>query len=153
MHRGSTDDGIEADGAIKGCPSLPSRDYVGGSVRDAALADIWERAEPLRFTRGRGVESLWGYCRTCYYAETCLGGCSWTAHVLFGKIGNNSYCHHRALELLAEGKREVISVIERAPGVPFDHGRFASTAEDFPNEQLSAARSLAATGAGWISSS
>src|SRR5678810_631028 len=28
--------GIEADGAIKGCPSLPSRDYVGGNVRDVA---------------------------------------------------------------------------------------------------------------------
>ena len=143
--------GIEADGAIKGCPSLPSRDYVGGSIRDASLADIWERAEPLRFTRGRTVASLWGYCRTCYYAETCLGGCSWTAHVLFGKIGNNPYCHHRALELLAEGKRETIAIVERAPGVPFDHGRFACAIEDFPDDELARARTLAASGSGWIS--
>jgi radical SAM protein with 4Fe4S-binding SPASM domain len=32
--------GIEANGDIKGCPSLPSSDYVGGNVRDHGLKDI-----------------------------------------------------------------------------------------------------------------
>lgn len=40
--------GIEADGSIKGCPSLPTRPWTGGNIRDASLRDIWERAEPLR---------------------------------------------------------------------------------------------------------
>ncbi|HEX4446973.1 MAG TPA: radical SAM protein, partial [Polyangiaceae bacterium] len=36
--------GLEANGDIKGCPSLPTADYVGGNIRDASLKDIWERA-------------------------------------------------------------------------------------------------------------
>ena len=90
--------GIEANGDIKGCPSLPTSDYVGGNLRAHSLREIWERAPALQFTRERTVDDLSGFCRTCYYAETCLGGCSWTAHVLTGRRGDNPYCHHRALE-------------------------------------------------------
>jgi MoaA/NifB/PqqE/SkfB family radical SAM enzyme len=43
--------GIEADGTIKGCPSLPTAAWGGGNIRDASLQDIWERAAPLRYTR------------------------------------------------------------------------------------------------------
>ena len=32
--------GIEADGAIKGCPSLPTEAWTGGNIRDASLQDI-----------------------------------------------------------------------------------------------------------------
>jgi len=77
--------GLEANGDVKGCPSLPTADYVGGNVRDHSLRDIWERAEPLRFTRQRTVDDRWGHCRDCYYAAECLAGCSWTIHVLFGR--------------------------------------------------------------------
>jgi radical SAM protein with 4Fe4S-binding SPASM domain len=58
--------GIESNGAVKGCPSLPSASYVGGNIRDA---------EPLRFTRDPRRAELWGHCDTCYYADECLGGC------------------------------------------------------------------------------
>ena len=126
--------GLEANGDIKGCPSLPTTDYVGGNIRDASLRDIWERAEPLRFTRDRTVDDLWGFCRTCYYADACLGGCSWTSHVLFGRRGNNPFCHHRALELQREGKRERIVKTEAAPGAPFDYGRYEIVEEPWPEE-------------------
>lgn len=142
--------GIEADGAIKGCPSLPSADYVGGNVRDASLRDIWERAEPLRFTRGRDSSSLWGYCATCYYAEVCLGGCSWTAHVLFGKRGNNPYCHHRALDLLEQGLRERVVRVAKAPGLPFDYGRFDVLVEPWPASELPRVREVVASGEGFF---
>ncbi len=124
--------GIEASGDIKGCPSLPTSDYVGGNVRDASLADIWERTAPLRFTRERSAADLWGYCAGCYYADECLAGCNWTTHVLFGKPGNNPYCHHRALEMKKAGKRERIVRKEAAPGVPFDFGRFEIVEEAWP---------------------
>ncbi len=124
--------GIEANGAIKGCPSLPTTPYTGGNVRDASLKDIWERAEPLRYTRDRTVDDLWGYCRSCYYAEACLGGCTWTSHTLLGKPGNNPYCHHRALEMERAGKRERVALVEAAPGQPFDFGRFEIVLEDVP---------------------
>jgi len=116
--------GIEANGDIKGCPSLPTEAWTGGNVRDASLLDIWERAAPLRYTRDQTVEDLWGYCRDCYYAEICRGGCTWTAHVFFGKPGNNPYCHHRALERQKAGVRERLARKAPAPGAPFDHGHF-----------------------------
>src|SRR6185503_12418956 len=34
--------GIEADGTIKGCPSLPTDGWAGGNVRQAPLEQIWE---------------------------------------------------------------------------------------------------------------
>ncbi len=142
--------GIEANGDIKGCPSLPTADYVGGNVREQTLKDIWERAAPLRFTRDRTVEDLSGHCRTCYYNDTCRAGCSWTTHVLFGKPGNNPFCHHRALELLAAGRRERIVRTQAAPGEPFDHGRFEIVEEPWPEGELDVARELARTGQGWL---
>jgi radical SAM protein with 4Fe4S-binding SPASM domain len=116
--------GIEADGTIKGCPSLPTEAWAGGNVREHDLRTIWERSAPLRYTRDRTVNDLWGFCRTCYYADACRAGCTWTSFVLFGKAGNNPYCHHRALELDARGQRERIRRVAEAPGTPFDHGKF-----------------------------
>ena len=125
--------GIEANGDIKGCPSLPTAPYVGGNVRDYSLREVWERASALRFARERPVSELWGYCGTCYYADVCMSGCTWTGHVLTGRRGNNPYCHHRALELLREGVRERVIPVEAAPNVPFDHGRFEIVREPWPD--------------------
>lgn len=142
--------GIEADGSIKGCPSLPTVEYTGGNIRDTSLKDIWERSAPLRFTRDRTVEDLWGHCRDCYYNDTCRAGCSWTTHVLLGRPGNNPYCHHRALELLRKGRRERVIRVQAAPGEPFDHGLFDIVEEDWPADEIDRARRLAETGEGWL---
>jgi radical SAM protein with 4Fe4S-binding SPASM domain len=125
---GDTVMGIEADGTIKSCPGLPSP-YAGGNIRDRRLRDIWENAEPLAFNRRRTVEDLWGYCRTCYYAETCLAGCTWTAHALMGRAGNNPMCHHRALDFEARGLRERLVKVKDAGGKSFDHGEFEIVVE------------------------
>lgn len=117
--------GIEADGTIKGCPSLPTSEYSGGNIRDRNLMDIWKNAPELRFARDRTVDDLSGHCRTCYYADVCRGGCSWTTHVLFGKTGDNPYCHYRALKLAERGVRERVVKVKDAPGLPFDRGEFA----------------------------
>jgi Y-X(10)_GDL-associated radical SAM protein len=116
--------GIEADGTIKGCPSLPTTPYAGGNIRDRNLKGIWWETDELSINRARATEELWGFCRSCYYADACKAGCTWTTHVLFGRAGNNPYCHHRALELSKQGLRERIAQVEKAPGTPFDHGRF-----------------------------
>lgn len=121
--------GIEADGAIKGCPSLPTSAYTGGNIRDHSLRTIIEETEELRFNLGaetaKGTEHLWGFCKTCEFAELCRGGCSWTAHVFFDKRGNNPYCHHRALTQEKRGIRERVFLKHRAEGNPFDNGEFA----------------------------
>jgi radical SAM protein with 4Fe4S-binding SPASM domain len=124
--------GIEANGAIKGCPSLPTERWTGGNIRDAKLVDIWERSEPLRYMRERTTRDLWGFCGTCYYAPECKAGCTWTSFVTLGKPGNNPFCHHRALELQKQGKRERIQQATLAPGDPFDHGTFEIIVEPFP---------------------
>jgi radical SAM protein with 4Fe4S-binding SPASM domain len=131
---GRTSIGIEADGTIKGCPSLATKTWAGGNVREAPLVDIWQRATPLRYTRDRTAADLWGYCATCYYADECRAGCTWTGDVLFGRPGNNPYCHHRALEMDRMGKRERVVRVEAPPGEPFDHGRFELLVEDRPGD-------------------
>ncbi|HKY29818.1 MAG TPA: GDL motif peptide-associated radical SAM/SPASM maturase [Pyrinomonadaceae bacterium] len=130
--------GIEADGTIKGCPSLPTSPYAGGKIRHLSLESIWWKTDELAINRSRTNQDLWGFCRTCYYADVCKAGCTWTTHVLFGRAGNNPFCHHRALELSKQGLRERIVQIESAPGVPFDHGRFELLLETSDASSVSA---------------
>jgi radical SAM protein with 4Fe4S-binding SPASM domain len=133
--------GIEADGSIKGCPSLPTTAYTGGNIRDLSLHTIIEDTEELRFNLGagtpQGTEHLWGFCKSCEFAELCRGGCSWTAHVFFDKRGNNPYCHHRALAQAESGIRERFILKRRAEGNPFDNGEF-ELFEESCNESLPA---------------
>ena len=124
--------GLEADGKIKGCPSLPSAPYTGGNIRDEAIADVIANSHELNHLSERTVDDLWGFCKTCYYADTCLAGCTWTAHTFFGRPGNNPHCIHRALQFEKEGLRERIVPAERAQGDPFDFGRFEIVVEEIP---------------------
>lgn len=118
---GSSTLGIEADGSIKGCPSLPSADYIRGEVRGQSLSNI---AATLARERVETPVRLWGFCRDCRFAQPCQGGCTWTSHVLFGRPGNNPFCHFRALTFAAAGIAETLEPVERAPGKPFDYGRY-----------------------------
>ncbi|MEZ4241276.1 MAG: radical SAM protein [Myxococcota bacterium] len=125
--------GIEADGTIKGCPSLPTRAYRGGNIRTQRLHDIVHHAPELTFNdhigTERATEHLWGFCAGCRFRSLCRGGCSWTAQVFFDRIGNNPYCHHRALLQAARGVRERVFLEVPAPGEPFDNGRFGLVEE------------------------
>jgi radical SAM protein with 4Fe4S-binding SPASM domain len=154
-HRGSCGAGraaigIESNGNIKGCPSLPSAEYVGGNVRDTDLKEIWERAPSIGFMRERSTKDLWGHCKDCYYAAECLGGCSWTAHAIAGKPGNNPYCHHRALTLLKAGRRERVVRVTAPPGLSFDLGKWDLVEEDWDGEELERARSVTRGEHAWL---
>ena len=128
-HAGIAGLGLEADGAVKGCPSLPTASYTGGNVRTESIAAIWERSAELMFNRSDRSQELWGFCGSCYYRSICKGGCSWTAHVFFGKRGNNPFCHHRAVEMDKQGLREVLSLMTPGDGAPFDHGIWETKVE------------------------
>lgn len=130
--------GIESDGAVKGCPSLQTYAYVGGNLRDKPLTELWNTSPEITFTRHRTIDDLWGFCRTCPFASVCMGGCSFTAHSLFGKPGNNPYCHFRARTLASQNKRERLVPTTPAEGKPFDHGRFEIVEEpiDAPEPSL-----------------
>ena len=116
--------GIESDGVVKGCPSLPTAPYVGGNVRDLTLEQIWAEAPELAFVREMGTDHLWGRCKGCYYAEVCKAGCNFTAHCTLGKRGNNPFCYYRADQLRRQGLRERLVPVEAAGGLPYDFGRF-----------------------------
>jgi radical SAM protein with 4Fe4S-binding SPASM domain len=134
--------GIESDGAVKGCPSLQTRSYVGGKLRERPLAEIWNDSPELAFARTRTAGDLWGFCRTCPFAEPCRGGCTFTAHSLFGRPGNNPHCHYRARTLAREGKRERPVPVAAAEGRPFDHALFTIVEEpiDAPDPGATRAR-------------
>ncbi len=123
--------GIESDGAVKGCPSLQTAHYVGGNVRKTPLARIWNDSEQLSFTRARTREDLWGFCKECPFGDVCLGGCSFTAHAVLGRPGNNPYCHFRARELAKRNQRERLVSVQAAAGDPFDNGVFEIVVEPF----------------------
>jgi len=116
--------GIESDGTIKGCPSLPTAPYAGGNVRDARLADVWAHAEALRFARERTTDELSGFCAGCYYADSCRGGCSFLTHTLLGRRGDNPLCYHRVVTLRRRGVRERLVQVVSAAGIPYDFGRY-----------------------------
>jgi radical SAM protein with 4Fe4S-binding SPASM domain len=128
--------GIEAHGDIKGCSAMSSDGFVGGNVRTHRLQDVWDNAKELRFSRDFKVEDLWGYCRSCYYADICKGGCIWTASTIMGRRGNNPYCHHRALEMLASGKREKLVRLQMASGAIRDRARFEIIEEEAPSDWM-----------------
>jgi radical SAM protein with 4Fe4S-binding SPASM domain len=111
---------IEADGAIKGCPSLHKGDYGGGNVREAPLADLW--AAMRDSVRPKIERPAWGYCGRCYYRSVCKSGCTWTSGAILGAPGNNPLCDHRARTLRAAGLRERFEQIAPALGEPFDQG-------------------------------
>ncbi len=124
--------GIESDGTIKACPTLPTAPYGAGNVLDTSIEELWESAERMRFARDRTTDELWGFCKTCDYAEVCMAGCSWTAHATLGRRGNNPFCYHRAKVHASQGLRERLVPVESAPGVPFDFGRFELVVEPIP---------------------
>ncbi|ASU39125.1 hypothetical protein hmeg3_13070 [Herbaspirillum sp. meg3] len=115
--------GIEADGTIKGCPSLATSRYTEGNVKRRRLKDIWTDRKNFQLNR---VEkpSLWGFCKSCYYSSVCRGGCVWTSDSLLGRPGNNPYCHHRVLALKAQNIREKIVKVHDAQQSSFGVGLF-----------------------------
>jgi radical SAM protein with 4Fe4S-binding SPASM domain len=113
---------LQDDGTIKSCPSLPKSHFAGGESRstsiEEALQDLAGRTVRKDGNRGRS------FCGSCYYWNTCRGGCTWVSHVLEGKRGDNPYCYYRATTLAKRGLREKIVKVAEAPDQPFAVGRF-----------------------------
>ena len=120
--------GLEADGKIKSCPSLPADPYGGGNARTVSIRDAMAALVPTTTRLDRTPAG--GFCGSCYYWNVCRGGCTWVTHGLSGKRGDNPFCHYRARELAKKGLRERIVKVAEAPGEPFDFGRFDIVVED-----------------------
>ena len=121
--------GIESDGTVKGCLSLPTDPYGAGRVTDRSIDDIWRESEILPASRALRLDDLRGFCQSCYYAQICLAGCTWMAHALFGRPGDNPYCHHRTIELQRQGLRERVVRVAAARRQAFACGLFERIVE------------------------
>jgi radical SAM protein with 4Fe4S-binding SPASM domain len=94
--------GIESNGNIKGCLSLPSElngvtSFVEGNIRTSPLKEIWYRKGAFAYNREFTTESLGGFCRTCDYNDICRGGCTWSCFAEKEFVRDNPYCYWRQL--------------------------------------------------------
>tara|TARA_R110002020_G_scaffold65144_4_gene172202 strand:+ start:8248 stop:9621 length:1374 start_codon:yes stop_codon:yes gene_type:complete len=119
---GATTLGLEADGTIKGCPSLSKDSYSGGVSRQVSITEAMRNLSARTVRRDNNPGG--GFCSTCYYYEFCQGGCTWVTHSLAGVRGDNPYCYYRASKLRDAGLRETIVKTAEAAPTPFATGRF-----------------------------
>jgi radical SAM protein with 4Fe4S-binding SPASM domain len=92
--------GIESDGNVKGCLSLPSarngvRDFVEGNLRDTTLRALWTREGAFAYNRNDQLQRLEGFCGKCRFRDICRGGCSWSAFTRSGSRFDNPMCFYR----------------------------------------------------------
>jgi len=90
---------IAYEGTILGI-SLCVGDFIEGNIRKRPLKEIWEDENAFVWRRKLTKEQLSGTCRTCDYAEVCLGGCPAVRFATTGDIcGENLYCAYHLQKL------------------------------------------------------
>jgi radical SAM protein with 4Fe4S-binding SPASM domain len=92
---GKTTFGILHNGDITACTSNRDPNYIVGNIRERSLRDIWE--DPVSFAWNRNItkEMMEGFCRTCRFGESCLGGCSNSKLTFGGSVyAENRYCSY-----------------------------------------------------------
>jgi len=83
--------GIQSNGNVKGCLSLPDS-MVDGNVRTEPLAQIWADPERFRYNRAFESASLSEDCRACTLANVCRGGCTSASVAATGKPNQGTFC-------------------------------------------------------------
>ena len=101
--------GIESNGNVKGCLSLPSSRhgesrFVEGNLRNDSLQVIWTRMNAFAYNRQFDEVNLGGFCRICRYRDFCRGGCTWTQYVQRGT--GNPYCFY--YQAVRQGRTELL---------------------------------------------
>jgi radical SAM protein with 4Fe4S-binding SPASM domain len=92
--------GIESNGNVKGCLSMPE-DCVEGNIRERPFREIWEDPEGFAYNRQWTPDKAEGGCKGCRYLRWCRCGCSNTAMGATGSRFDNPYCLRR---MAVEGK-------------------------------------------------
>jgi len=90
---GITTVGIQSNGNIKGCLSLPDN-YFEDNIRNKSLTDIWNDPTFASYNRKFKKEDLKGGCMNCQYGKSCKGGCSTVSTSLTGELHCDPYCLH-----------------------------------------------------------
>ncbi len=83
--------GVESNGDVKGCLSMPE-EFVEGNIRDSSFTAIWNDPDRFAYNRKFTRETAAGACRECRYLPLCRGGCATTSVAQTGCRANNPYC-------------------------------------------------------------
>jgi|GEM_PF-61622 len=118
--------GIESNGNVKGCLSLPSSmhgesRFLEGNLREKSLAEIWKGPDAFAYNRKHDEDKLTGFCRVCRYRDFCRGGCTWTVycHALAGGEGN-PFCFY--FQALKQGRFDLLTEAPTQPELDFFGG-------------------------------
>jgi radical SAM protein with 4Fe4S-binding SPASM domain len=83
--------GIQSNGAVKGCLSLPP-EYIEGNIREKKISDIWEKPSFCSYNRDFKTSDLNNNCVNCKYGKNCRGGCIGVSVGITGKPNGDTYC-------------------------------------------------------------
>jgi len=86
--------GIQSNGGIKGCLSLPDN-FIEGNIKEISISEVWNRSNAFGYNRNFRKDDLKDYCRECRYGSSCRGGCISSSISLAGKTHCNPYCLNR----------------------------------------------------------
>ena len=84
--------GIQSDGGIKGCLSLPEPNYVEGNIKQRSLLEIWNDPSSFNYTRNFETNELKNNCKLCKFGRTCKGGCTTVSSSLTDIPHCDPYC-------------------------------------------------------------
>lgn len=83
--------GVESNGDVKGCLSMPE-EFVEGNIRRSSFTAIWNNPSGFAYNRQFTKETAGGACRECRYLPLCRGGCATTSVSQTGCRADNPYC-------------------------------------------------------------
>jgi radical SAM protein with 4Fe4S-binding SPASM domain len=90
---GITNLGIQSNGNVKGCLSLPDT-FIEGNVNERSIVDIWNDTNSFAYNRSFKESSLSGFCRQCLHSAVCRAGCMSVTYNFTGKR-DNPYCYYK----------------------------------------------------------
>ena len=85
--------GIQSNGGIKGCLSLPE-EFIEGNIREKSLEEIWNDSSFCSYNREFKIDNLNGECMGCKYGKKCKGGCLTVSASVTGKNHCDPYCQY-----------------------------------------------------------
>ncbi|KYK20312.1 hypothetical protein AYK24_03895 [Thermoplasmatales archaeon SG8-52-4] len=88
---GLTAMGIQSDGAVQGCLSLPDM-FIEGNIHEKSLIDIWNDPSSFSYNRNFSKANLNGECKNCKHGKRCRGGCLTVSTSLTGEKHSDPYC-------------------------------------------------------------
>lgn len=83
--------GIQSNGEVKGCLSLPP-EFIEGNIRDNSISEIWQKPDFCSYNRDFEKSDLNNNCVDCKYGKKCRGGCLGVSIGITGKSNGDTYC-------------------------------------------------------------